>query len=123
MLDQALLRNSEAIRLRHATSGGSDTKLLSAARVNLLIQYAQTTRNWSYGVTVSTLDPESSNRGSNPRRNLRIIAGDFTQMTAPTVPRHSAVGPALGPGRIPGASLRGSSPSARLKQETSEAQG
>ena len=116
MLDQALLRNSEAIRLRHATSGGSDTKLLSAARVNLLIQYAQTTRNWSYGVTVSTLDPESSDRGSDPRRTLRMSAGDFAQMTAPTVPRHSAVGPALGPGRIPGASLRGSSPSERLRQ-------
>jgi hypothetical protein len=25
---------------------------------------------WSYGVTVSTLDSESSDRGSNPRRTL-----------------------------------------------------
>jgi hypothetical protein len=26
--------------------------------------------SWSYGVTVSTLDSESSDRGSNPRRTL-----------------------------------------------------
>ena len=29
---------------------------------------------WSYGVTVSTLDSESSDRGSNPRRTLSKFA-------------------------------------------------
>ena len=52
-----------------------------------------------------------------------MSAGDFAQMIAPRVPRHSAVGSALGPGRIPKASLRGPSPSERLGQETSAAQG
>ena len=28
--------------------------------------------SWSYGVTVSTLDSESSDRGSNPRRTFRF---------------------------------------------------
>ena len=27
---------------------------------------------WSYGVTASALDPESSYRGSNPRRTYRL---------------------------------------------------
>ena len=29
---------------------------------------------WSYGVTVSTLDSESSDRGSNPRRTFAKLA-------------------------------------------------
>ena len=42
---------------------------------SLLINADETCNQWSYGVTVSTLDSESSDRGSNPRETLRVIFG------------------------------------------------
>ena len=47
--------------------------------------------HWSYGVTVSTLDSESSDRGSNPRRTLskfaraRLKAGKWSVRASPLV--------------------------------------
>ena len=35
--------------------------------------------SWSYGVTVRTLDSESSDRGSNPRRTFRCSQTDVEQ--------------------------------------------
>ena len=40
-----------------------------AVRTDMYISYPKYV-TWSYGVTVSTLDSESSDRGSNPRRTL-----------------------------------------------------
>ena len=37
--------------------------------------------SWSYGVTVSTLDSESSDRGSNPRRTFSRIYTRSTRLS------------------------------------------
>ena len=41
-----------------------------------------TAAHWSYGVTVSTLDSESSDRGSNPRRTSLLLLGMTQTLTA-----------------------------------------
>ena len=43
-----------------------------AAASNMFLNSRNMPLSWSYGVTVSTLDPESSDRGSNPRETFCV---------------------------------------------------
>ena len=60
----------------------------AALATELVPENCSLIRIWSYGVTVSTLDSESSDRGSNPRRTL--CANATAHGNLDVMPRHGS---------------------------------